>query len=170
MSFLKTLVNVGMNISNDYKIPVFKTVETHKTFEVRIYEKTRFALIRYITVDSEQLNEEADAGKQKQPNDQVTKNVWKLMKYTQGNNEKNVSMKFLMPVFVFIEKLEGDENKVEVKIMVSLPEEYQFGAKSQEPPKALEPDIEFEIVEQFKCYVKYAPEFNSCIIFSIYLS
>lgn len=159
MAFLKTLVNVGMNISNDYKIPVFKTTETHKTFEVRVYERTRFAMIKYITIDSEQIKEDAaDSGKQKQPNDAVTQKVWKLMKYTQGNNEKNVSMKFLMPVFVFIEKLESsggsEESQVEVKIMVSLPEEYQFGPKSQEPPKALEPEIEFEIVEQFKCYVK----------------
>ena len=139
------------------RYPSSKTTETHKTFEVRVYERTRFAMIKYITIDSEQIKEDAEsAGKQKQPNDAVTQKVWKLMKYTQGNNEKNVSMKFLMPVFVFIEKLEGgsEESQVEVKIMVSLPEEYQFGPKSQEPPKALEPDIEFEIVEQFKCYVK----------------
>lgn len=30
MAFFKTLVNVGLNISNDYDVPVFKTLEKYK--------------------------------------------------------------------------------------------------------------------------------------------
>jgi hypothetical protein len=38
MSFLKTLVNVGMNISNDYEVPVFKTLEKNKVILANIVE------------------------------------------------------------------------------------------------------------------------------------
>jgi hypothetical protein len=37
MSFLKTLVNVGMNISNDYEVPVFKTLEKNKVLLAQIF-------------------------------------------------------------------------------------------------------------------------------------
>ncbi len=123
-------------------------------------------LIKYETYDSAKTNTAAASNEKKkdqqqQPNDTITKNVWKLMKYTQGENAKQVAMSFIMPVFVFIERLEtgtGADNtdKIEVKIMVALPDEYQPAtvATMAEPPAPLENDIQFEVVDQFKCYVR----------------
>lgn len=106
---------------------------------------------------------------EKKPNDKVMDNVWKIMKYTQGNNESKLNMKLYMPVFVHIDTLvdpgeaadeaeNEKEQEVEVKIMVTLPPEYQIDPKDpnkvpQEPPKPLDPEIEFEVVEEFNCYV-----------------
>jgi hypothetical protein len=108
------------------------------------------------------------AKEEKKPNDKIMDNVWKIMKYTQGNNEKKLNMKLYMPVFVHIHTL-GDqeeekevedekEQEVEIKIMVTLPPEYQIDPKDpnktpQEPPKPLDTEIEFEVVEEFNCYV-----------------
>lgn len=135
-----------------------------KDFEVRIYERTKFALIKYVTFDSEKAQSAAAKKdqQQQQPNDTITKNVWKLMKYTQGENSKQVAMPFIMPVFVFIERLESGAgtgadaglDKIEVKIMVALPDEYQPTTASAEPPQPNETDIQFEVVDQFKCYVR----------------
>ena len=120
----------------------------------------------------------ADSGKsdkEKKPNDKVMDNIWKLMKYTQGDNEQNKTMKLYMPVFIHIETLankneskEEPENKikideeeeVEVQLLITLPPEYQFDQTKTDkeipdPPKPNDPSITFEVIEEFKCYVRY---------------
>ena len=102
-------------------------------------------------------------------NDPIMKNIWKLMKYTQGENENKTNMPFLMPVFVQAETIEEGEdaenqarnNKklVEVKVYMSLPKEYQIDKndpkkKPLEPPIPSDPEIYFDVLEEFKCYVK----------------
>jgi len=121
-------------------------------------------------------NEAAKSDKEKKPNDKVMDNIWKMMKYTQGENDQNKLMKLYMPVFIHIETLENDkentensevdvrkedaEEEVEVKLLISLPPEYQFDPKDPtkeilEPPVPTEPSISFETIEEFKCYVRY---------------
>ena len=86
------------------------------------------------------------------------------MSYTQGGNDQKINMKLMMPVFVGAETLENeykgnkDEKLVEVKVFVSLPADYQIDPNDPsktpaEPPKSTDPDITFEIIEAFKCYV-----------------
>jgi hypothetical protein len=100
----------------------------------------------------------------KEPNDQIMNNVWRMMKYTQGENKSKTNIKFYMPVFVHIETLgqnanEQDEKEIEVKIMVALPPEYQVNSADpsktpSDPPEPNDQDITFEVVEEFKCYVR----------------
>ena len=69
-----------------------------------------------------------------------------------------------MPIFVHgNNNIEQDPNvdaiKVEMKVMISLPAEYQDGKDDPkkevlEPPKPNEEDIQFEVLEQFKCYAR----------------
>lgn len=124
-----------------------------KEFETRIYEKTRFIVYKYRSIDTRAGN---GKGKKSQEEDPVMKNVWRLMKYTQGENEQKVNMKLYMPVFVHIETLSeanpDGQIEVEVKIMVALPPEYQ--CDKDEPPKPNDLDLYFEVFEQFKCYVR----------------
>ena len=163
----KTLINVGMNTVNDYKVPVTRTIEKTKEYEIRVYEKTKYVLIKYKTIDkgtNKNKKSENKSKEKKEPNDQIMNNVWKIMKYTQGDNKSNLNMKFYMPVFVHIDTLsdlnEQGEKQIEVKIMVALPPEYQFDKNDPnkeplEPPVPNEQDIIFEVVDEFKCYVKY---------------
>ncbi len=122
-------------------------------------------------------NETNKSDKDKKPNDRVMDNIWKMMKYTQGENDQKKTMKLFMPVFIHIETLSsaektedgskkenGEEDvEVEVKLLITLPPEYQFDSKDPsknllEPPAPTDPSITFEIIEEFKCYVRY--EFN----------
>ncbi len=100
----------------------------------------------------------------KQGNDDVMAIIWKLMGYTQGENEQNVYMKLIMPVFVGAETLENEYNGnkedklVEVTVFLSLPSEYQVNKKDPskaplEPPKPNDPSLTFVVIEGFKCYV-----------------
>ena len=127
---------------------------------------------KYIVIKHQMIEESTSKTEKKDENDPIMKNVWKLMKYTQGDNENKINMKFLMPVFVHVETLEeGDEgaegedetcNKrrlIEVKVIASLPKEYQVDLNNPsktplEPPKPLDSEIYFEVIDQFKCYVK----------------
>lgn len=117
---------------------------------MRLYEKNKYIVIKYRTLDSEQQVKDSKGSE-----DPVMQKVWKIMKYTQGDNDKQLYMKFYMPVFVKIETIgvdpETKAKQIEVKIMVSLPPDFQ----NDEPPKPNDPDIEFEILDQFKCFVKY---------------
>ena len=86
------------------------------------------------------------------------KNVWRLMKYTQGDNDKKKNMKLYMPVFVFIETLvesndDSDEDvECEVKMMISLPPEYQND--NSDVPMPNDPDLSIDILDGFKCFVR----------------
>jgi hypothetical protein len=119
-------------------------------------------------------NDTNKSDKDKKPNDRVMDNIWKMMKYTQGENDQNKTMKLYMPVFIHIETLssaeksEDDKKKengeedveVEVKLLITLPPEYQFDSKDPnksllEPPVPTDPSITFEVIEEFKCYVRY---------------
>jgi hypothetical protein len=163
-SSFKTLINVGKNTVNDYKVPATRTIEKNKDFEVRIYEKTKFVVIKYKSVDKGPKSKEAKktSSDKKEPNDQIMNYVWKMMKYTQGENKSQLNLKFYMPVFVHVETLseanEQGEKDIEVKIMVALPPEYQLDSTNSEktpldPPEPNDPEITFEIIEEFKCYV-----------------
>lgn len=121
-------------------------------------------MVRYRTVESENVDKKAKKSESKQGNDDVMKIVWKLMEYTQGSNEENLCMKLIMPVFVGAETIEreyeGDKNKklVEVTVFLSLPAEYQADSNDAskvplEPPKPTDSTITFEVIEGFKCYV-----------------
>lgn len=97
--------------------------------------------------------------------------VWKLMKYTQGENDQKTCMKLIMPVYVDITTISDAESNeaasaeggklVEIKVRVSLPLEYQADGDQpgKEPPIPIEKDIEFEVIEQFKCYARYLANF-----------
>ena len=79
-------------------------------------------------------------------------------------------MKFCMPVFIHIETLwENDinhqlevgevEEELEVKLMLSLPPEYQLDSKDPskvvlEPPVPNDESILLETLEEFRCYVR----------------
>lgn len=87
--------------------------------------------------------------------------VWKIMKYTQGDNENGLIMKLLMPVFVHVQTLSETETEkeFEVKILVSLPIEFQEDKSDpnkvpKEPPAPKDADIYFEVFDEFKCYVR----------------
>ena len=112
-------------------------------------------------------SKDAAAAKSKDPNDRITGSVWKLIKYTQGENKDGISIKFHMPVFVHIYDEYGNDStaesvpnaEVEVKIMACLPVQFQFDAVDedkvpQEPPCPNDEEIKFEIFDEFKCYVR----------------
>ncbi|CAF0832125.1 unnamed protein product [Brachionus calyciflorus] len=149
---LKTMVNIGKNISNDYTVPVFKSLEKQDDFEIRYYEKNRYVIFKYKIIDSK------DPNKNSSGDDSVMKNVWRLMKYTQGENDKKLNMKLYMPVFVFIETLSEIEDgsnedvECEVRMMVSLPPEFQ--GENVDVPKPNDSNLYIDVLEGFKCYVR----------------
>lgn len=130
------------------------------------YESTEY---KDETVTNDKSGKSKSSDK-KEPNDQIMNFVWKIMKYTQGENEEKKFMKFYMPVFVHIDTIEGggegddasaaaSTKKTIVKIMVAMPPEYQLDKynpdkQPPEPPKPNEQEISFEIVDEFKCYVR----------------
>ncbi len=102
---------------------------------------------------------------QKKNYEMITKNVLKLMKYTQGENQTKSKINFLMPVFVQIENtgqnshLEAGQIQVQVEVLLSLPLQYQPDNSIPnkvilEAPVPLDSDIKFKTIEKFKCYVK----------------
>jgi hypothetical protein len=123
---------------------------------MRLYEKAKYAVIKYETVEFNDKKSKESKSKAKEANDKIMNHVWKIMKYTQGENETKVFMKFYMPVFVHIDERpnandKAGEKTIEVKIMVSLPPEYQT---DEIPPKPNESDIIFEELDAFKCFVR----------------
>ena len=154
-----------------------------KNYEVRTYEKNRYAFIEYHTYENEtetnctylpaeedQATQEPIDTNRKQGNETVMKIIWKLMKYTQGENVEKLKMKFIMPVFVNVETVanetepnfestvqnlsrSGKQKVNKIKVMVSLPPEYQSDQKLN-PPQPLDQEVQFEAMDQFSCYVK----------------
>ena len=119
--------------------------------EHRSYAKNKFIVIKFRAINKTSPGEESK-------NDKIKSDVWRIMKYTQGENERKIKMKLIMPVFVHVENLveNGSDtaiDEVEIKIMVSLPKEYQINL-SEEPPKPNDPSITFEIFNDFECYVR----------------
>ena len=116
------------------------------------------------------VNDSAIKEKSKKANDKISDSIWKMMKYTQGENNQKKAMTLCMPVFIHLETLwKSDENtqlevgdveeELEVKLMISLPPEYQFDSNDPskvvlEPPAPNDESIYFETVGQFKCYVR----------------
>ncbi len=106
---------------------------------------------------------------QESKNDLIMKHVWRFMKYTQGENDQKIKMKFIMPVFVHVDTLSDAEDReaahnaeqVEITIMVSLPPEYQKNldyendANQVQPPKPIDDLISFEILAGFEGYVRW---------------
>ena len=43
--------------------------------------------------------------------------IWKLMGYTQGENDQNLNMKLIMPIFVGAETLENEYKGIETNIL-----------------------------------------------------
>jgi len=129
-------------------------------------------VIKYKVAEKKLTSDSAKSEKAKKGNDKIMDNIWKLMKYTQGENNQNKSMQFCMPVFIHIEtlwrqderhKLNDDnddvEEELEVKLMLSLPPEYQSDSKDPnkivlEPPSPNDESIIFETLDEFKCYVR----------------
>ncbi|CAF0832113.1 unnamed protein product [Brachionus calyciflorus] len=145
------MVNISKNLSNDYSVPVFKTLKKETEFETRFYEKNRYIVYKYKNVESK------SDGKN-ESDDHMAKNVWRLIKYTQGDNDRKENMKFCMPVLVQIERIMKTSNNSqdcienEIKIMVSLPPEYQ--TDEFQPPKPNDSELFIEVIEGFECYVK----------------
>ncbi len=104
-----------------------------------------------------------DKKQEKADFDKSMSSVWKLFKYTQGDNETKSYMKIFLPVFIYGKTISQNENErfLEMKVMLSLPPEYQAQngqsnlMHSLEPPKPLSNDIEIEEIKKFKCYVRY---------------
>jgi hypothetical protein len=128
-----------------------------------------YALVKYRVKNPKDNNAKSQSNNKKEPNDRVMESVWKLMKYTQGENEQKITMKLQMPVFVCIEtitdnideKLNDDEELIEVKVMISLPPEYQSikSEKPLEPPVPNDKEIVIEEAIQMKCYVRLVISF-----------
>lgn len=119
-----------------------------KEYEVRKYRKNKYAVLKLKTFN--------ENGKDKGV-DSVTNHVWRMMKYTQGENDQKVKMTFHLPVIVQADSSEtGDEEKAEVKIMVTLPIEYQMyeNEKCKDAPKPDDEEIVIEIVEEFQGLVR----------------
>ena len=99
------------------------------------------------------------------------------MKYTQGENDQNVKMTFHLPVVVQADSsATGDETKADVKIMVTLPIEYQEycaeDGKSKdgpkEAPKPNDTEILIEVVEEFigiSRYIRISQKISYSIFF-----
>ncbi len=137
-----------------------------KTYEVRTYETNKYVQVKYQLVESTdpKKKKEKKKSESKQGNDDVMAIIWKLMGYTQGDNDQNLCMKLIMPVFVGAETLENEyqgnkeEKLVEVTVFLSLPVEYQVDKSDPskatlEPPKPNDASITFGVIEDFKCYV-----------------
>jgi hypothetical protein len=122
-------------------------------------------VIKYRVKNPKENSAKSHASNKKEPNDRIMDSAWKLMKYTQGENEEKLTMKLHMPVFVCIEtitdnieeKLNDDEELIEIKVMVSLPSEYQSikSEKPLEPPVPNDKEILIEEVAKMKCYVRF---------------
>ena len=72
-----------------------------KDYEVRIYERNRYAYIKFYTFEknSNDAKKEEKKSESKTGNDEVMGYVWKLMKYTQGENETKTCMKLVSKFF-----------------------------------------------------------------------
>lgn len=119
-----------------------------KDYQIRLYKENKYVVITL-----------KDSGN-KETSDSISKQVWRLMKYTQGHNDKNLNMKFHLPVFILINEPASDatEKITEIKIMVTLPIEFQSYRQDgapEEPPNPTEPDIKIETLKEFKCFVRY---------------
>ena len=123
---------------------------------MRSYESNKYAVIKFRTFDESWTNKTDVIN----VNSLVMNDAWRLMKYTQGANASKTQFNFLLPVFVSAERLEGEaftplaNNKgvpLEVKTYMSLPKEYQG---SNQPPKPLDADIEFEVIPEFKVFAR----------------
>ena len=146
-----------------------------KKLEIRIYEKCKFITTKYRVVDKRTAKHQTTAEQEKKSNDRLTDYIWKLMKYTQGENDQNLKMKLHMPIFIHIVTLASDieskinhensktntarDEEVEVTLMITLPPEYQFDPKNPdkfvlEPPSPNDETVTFETVDEFKCYVR----------------
>ena len=129
---IKTLIKTSMNISLDFKVPLFQTLDKNKEYEIREYEKTKYVFIKYNTEDESAASTNNKSSKS--GFEMVMKNVLKLMKYTQGENAKKIKMQFIMPVFVSVETLDNtndsSQNTVEVKVMMFLTPEVCINLKS----------------------------------------
>ncbi len=123
----------------------------YKDYEVRKYFRNKYAILRLKPVAG------AENGKDKGV-ESVTKQVWRIMKYTQGENDQKVKMTLHLPVIVQADSSASeDEDKPEVTIMVTLPIEYQDyneGGATKETPKPDDQDIQIEYVEEFEGFVK----------------
>ena len=128
----------------------------YKDFELRSYETNKYIVIKYETFDESWT----DKSNIVNLNGQIMNDAWKLMRYTQGENESKTQMKFLLPVFASVVRLEGEPFKalphnkgvpLVVKVFISLPKEYQG---NQQPPRPLDSDIHIETITSFKCFAK----------------
>lgn len=136
-------------------------------YETRKYQRTKFVSTKYRIVDNSNAvgkSSEFKAKDAKRNYDLLTKNIMKLMRFTQGENELKLRMRFLMPVFVQLEKinepaeLEEGQCILEISILTSLPKEYQFDALTNkvdtEPPGPLDNSIKFVIQKPWTCFVR----------------
>ena len=118
---------------------------------MRQYEANKYAVVKYTCAYD--ASGKIDETMAKERYDSNCYNAcWKLIEYTQGKNESNTKMKFLMPVFVEYERLTEESvepRMMQVKVFVSLPKEFQ----TAEAPKPLDSEVYLETVPQFKCYV-----------------
>lgn len=121
-------------------------------------------------------SKKATASGEESKNDRIMKEVWRIMKYTQGENDRKVKMKLIMPVFVHVEAVSDDPNvdsstldamkadMVDIRIMVSLPREYQGaeeGGQGLQPPAPLDSLLSFEVMDSFECFVRQFGGFAS---------
>lgn len=173
MEKLKTLYNIGKHTDTSGSMPKYDVIEKEKVckkfimpinmiffilkalfkdYEVRKYFRNKYAILRLKQASSNENDKDKGV-------ESVTKHVWRLMKYTQGENNQKVKMTLHLPVIVKADSsLSKDEDKPEVTIMVTLPIEYQDyneGEPSKEAPKPDDSEIVIEFVEEFQGIVKY---------------
>ena len=67
---------------------------------MRVYEKNKYAFIKFYTFEKNDKNEKKEKSESKTGNDEVMSHVWKLMKYTQGENESKTCMKLVNKFFI----------------------------------------------------------------------
>ena len=63
---LKIMANIGKNTCNDYALPVTRTLENKKDYEIRVYEKNKYIQISYRTIDKSEASHKPAKNENKQ--------------------------------------------------------------------------------------------------------
>jgi len=160
MSTLRTLMSAGSSLDYTDNMPPFDTIEKKKDFEIRTYHDNKFITINNQSGANTDEEETKEIMKDEKPNDSIVMLIWRLIKYTQGHNDKKTNMKFHFPVFVQVDVTssedENDKNNL-ITIMATLPKEFQVSlekANPEEAPISADPDIKIDHIKSYKCYVR----------------
>jgi hypothetical protein len=125
-----------------------------------MYHDNKFITINNQSGASADEEETKEIKKDEKQNDSIVMLIWRLIKYTQGHNDKQTNMKFHFPVLVQVDTTssedENDKNNL-ITIMATLPKEFQVSiekANPEEAPNSTDPHVKMSHVKSYKCYVR----------------